>query len=519
MDSIYDTNKLINGLRDLLKKEFKSKIDINSGILIETNRLVVNDIAEFLKKDNNWHLNGIYAVDRGTLFELVYMYSLDDIQENLNLYIKTQIDKKVNAIASISQTFPSAKSFELRISNINNIIFVNTEQEFERTIFCNPISIVPPRLEPNPLTRGIFDPVHQDNQYFEFEIKEGKIKFVSLKDGWLHKHEHKLKPEASFNDALKFMENIDPFTAVHYKTGLCLLLEQLLQIKVENKIQYIRTLFLELERIDNHLIWFANLFNVIGFMKSYYIIYELHKKFEKMKKLLSNDIFFKDAVFLGGSIDITENISFLAKRDLKAIIDEAFDFIYSYAHNKNTINKLKNTGKIESKRAIELGLTGPALRGCGIPYDIRYTSPYLIYTKGELSQLWKVVAFEGNDNYARMQVRLWELKQSYLICKNILDNLSIYGKNLKPIDFKDKKMVLPSSQSAIMRMESPQGQLIFSLTTEKTMKPDNIGYIVIIPPALPNFFALNSELLKNKYLSEVPLTIHSMDLSFPSLDV
>lgn len=519
MDLTYNTTKLIDGLKELLKNEFKSKIDINSGILIETNRLFVKDIAEFLKKDNNWRLNGIYAINRGTFFELVYLYSLDDLQENLNLYIKTQIDKKINTISSISQEFASAKAYEQRILNLYGIIFVSTDQEFDRTIFCNPISIMPPRLEQNPLTRGIFEPVHQDNQYFEFEIKEGIIKYISLKDGWLHKKNSTLNPDSTLNDAFNLLEDIDPYTSAHYKTGICLLLEQLLNLKVENKSQYIRTLFLELERIDNHLIWFANLFNVIGFMKPYYAIFMLHKKFEELKKLLSNNIFFKDTVFLGGSIDIADNISFLAKKYLKDIFNEAFDFIYSYIYDKPTINKLKNTGYIESQKALNLGITGPALRGCGIPYDIRYTSPYLIYTKGELSQLWKVVAFEGNDNYARSQVRLWEIKQSYLICKNILDNLSVYGRSLKITDFKDKNITLPPSQNAIIRLESPQGQIIFSLTTDKTIKPNTIGHIIIIPPALPNFYALNSEILQNKYLAEVPLTIHTMDLSFQALDL
>lgn len=87
--------------------------------------------------------------------------------------------------------------------------------------------------------------------------------------------------------------------------------------------------------------------------------------------------------------------------------------------NRIFIDRFSGVCMLKPHRAIELGITGPALRACGIPRDLRRDTPYLVYDKLDFD----VITENDCDNYARTMVRIREIDESYKMLKQIIDKI------------------------------------------------------------------------------------------------
>ncbi|HAV23257.1 MAG TPA: NADH-quinone oxidoreductase subunit D, partial [Bacteroidetes bacterium] len=112
--------------------------------------------------------------------------------------------------------------------------------------------------------------------------------------------------------------------------------------------------------------------------------------------------------------------------------------------NRIFVERTDGIGPISTERAIDLGLTGPNLRACGVQHDLRRAQPYLIYKDLD----FEVPTQEGGDTLARYYVRMAEMKESYKIICQALDRLPMGDIHA----FKPKK-VLPRKDRVYTRME------------------------------------------------------------------
>ncbi|MBD3350522.1 MAG: hypothetical protein GF364_03450, partial [Candidatus Lokiarchaeota archaeon] len=504
-----------------LKAECKGSSQISCGLLVKINRAVIKDLAKFLKDKFNVYLTSISVIHEpqgSSKATILYCYKSFAFDYNFNLYIQVEIGKAIHVISSISELFPAALSFEQRISNTENINFVRTEKKVDRSIFCNPYSIYPQNVEINLLPSGIFNNIHANNFYFEFEAKNGVIKHISLKDGWLHKKILNKLNSVDLKSACDLIEKIDPLSNVHFKLGLVLCLEELLSIDTSPKVNYIRVLLAELERINNHLVWFANLFDLINYSRTFVLLYEDWIKLGKIFESISNDRFLTQAIVLGSSIDILSKDAYNLRQSLKALINHAFQAIHRDLYQGYTKKEL-NCGTLSMEEALLLGVSGPNLRGTGYPFDVRYFDSYLNYIKHETSQVWNVVAFDGGNGFSRAQVRLFEIQQSLKICDYILDSLTFYERPVSSEEIKWKKLKIPSDKNIIRHLESPKGLLTVGIKTFKSKSKRSDYQMFIVPPSLANYYALDSKILLNEKIGLIPLIIHSFDLSFLNLDL
>jgi NADH-quinone oxidoreductase subunit D len=177
-----------------------------------------------------------------------------------------------------------------------------------------------------------------------------------------------------------------------------------------------------------------------------------------------------------------------------------------------------NVGVITKPTARHWGLSGPVLRGSGIPYDIRCTEAYLGYTSGDLSQLWNVICFNDGDVFARAQVRLWELRESLEICKDLVYKLIDNALTTK-IEEIPEQIRLNPDKFILQTVESPQGALSIYLRTDPKKNSSYFYTVRIIPSDLANFAVLEKEILPGNDIRDLPLIIHSMDLNFTMIDL
>ncbi|GAG97996.1 unnamed protein product, partial [marine sediment metagenome] len=119
--------------------------------------------------------------------------------------------------------------------------------------------------------------------------------------------------------------------------------------------------------------------------------------------------------------------------------------------------------------------------------------------------------------YSRIQVRLWELKNSVSIIKGAIDYLKNDTTKIEVIDLANVKLI--ADEIGISVVEAPQGELVYILKTSDRPGIDNLGSVSIQTPSMNNFFALKNFILPNCDLKDFPLIVHSMDLCFNCIDL
>ncbi|MHA1821338.1 MAG: NADH-quinone oxidoreductase subunit C [Promethearchaeota archaeon] len=513
-------NRLLKDIRNTLGNEYQGSTDLidHKGILIETNRMLIKDVSQVLAKYKNMVFNGIFPVELSEKFLLYYYYSLDLTEENLNIIIRTKLDKEVRTLESISDIIPAADAVEKRMHYLYDIIFIKSIEEEDRSIFCNPYKIIPPTRDVNPFALGIFDMIHLNNYYFEFELEEGRVKYISLKDGWQFQNTIKSLQNSDIDRINSVIAHIHPLSSIHYSLVFNMAVESLLNIKVTTKARFIRTLLAELERINNHLIWMANLFNLLDFKKVYVNLIKYRHDLINVFKEISGNIFLDNTIKLGGVVDISSEQARKLKNTLINIKDNIINEIYKHLYHSFTREKTQNIGVINYQEAKKYGVNGPAIRATGVPMDVRYTTPYLAYNAGELSKRWEVVTFTGGDTFARAQVRFWEINESFNICEYILNDLEFYDNPVKVPHIDMDNIKFPAKTSVIKRVEAPNGQLSIMLYTDKNADKGKIQGFYLITPSFKNYFALKNVLL-NEYIRDVIPAIHSFDLEFSEIDL
>ena len=213
--------------------------------------------------------------------------------------------------------------------------------------------------------------------------------------------------------------------------------------------------------------------------------------------------------------------------DFEKTIDEVSKLL-----DKNSIfmNRMADVGVITKEDAIAYGITGPNLRGSGVPRDLRKDSPYLGYENYDFD----VPITEEGDCYARYQVRMEEMRQSIRIIRQVLDTIPD-----GPINLIDPKGILPQKDRVLMSMEelihhfivstqgldAPEGEVYFGAENPKgelgfyiCSKGGGVPYrLKIRSPSFINLSLLD-ELLPGHMVSDIPAILGSLDFVMGECD-
>jgi NADH:ubiquinone oxidoreductase subunit D len=114
--------------------------------------------------------------------------------------------------------------------------------------------------------------------------------------------------------------------------------------------------------------------------------------------------------------------------------------------NKIFLDRVVGVAPISAEDAIDFGFTGPCLRACGVPFDVRKATPYLGYETYD----WDVPIAEGGDTYARYLVRMEEMRQSLRILQQAIDR----GLPPGPVIIDNPYVALPPKEKVYNEMES-----------------------------------------------------------------
>jgi NADH-quinone oxidoreductase subunit D len=183
---------------------------------------------------------------------------------------------------------------------------------------------------------------------------------------------------------------------------------------------------------------------------------------------------------------------------------EACDNLLTY--NEVFLARTKGIGAIDAKTAIDYGLTGPCLRACGVPYDVRKAEPYSVYDRFEFD----IPVGRDGDCWDRYYVRIQEMYQSLRIIEQAMEQLpegSVQAVN-------PRRLLRPPKGEVYARAENPRGEIGVYLVSDGTDKPYRVK---VRPPSYCNLMALKY-LLRDCYVADCVVVLGSLDIVLGEVD-
>ncbi len=317
--------------------------------------------------------------------------------------------------------------------------------------------------------------------------------------GLLHRATEKLAETKPYNQSIGYMDRLDYVSMMCNEHAYVRAIEKLLGIDVPLRADYIRTMFDEITRILNHLLWLAATALDTGAMTVFLYAFrereDLFDCYEAASGARMHATYYRPG---GVARDLPDTMpKYEASRwhsekqvqELNAnrqgsLLDFIEDFTRRFpkcvddyetllTDNRMWKQRTVDIGVVSPERALANGFSGPMLRGSGVPWDIRKKEPYAAYDKVDFD----IPIGKNGDCYDRYLVRIEEMRQSNRIIKQCVDWLK---DNDGPVHAEDHKVVPPSREKMKHDMEA----LIhhFKLFTEGYCLPEGEVYSSVEAP-------------------------------------
>jgi NADH-quinone oxidoreductase subunit D len=376
--------------------------------------------------------------------------------------------------------------------------------------------------------------------------------------GLLHRATEKLAESKPFNQSIGYMDRLDYVSMMCNEHGYVLAIERLLGITPPLRAQYIRVMFDEITRILNHLMWLGAHGLDIGAMAMFLYCFrereDLMDCYEAVSGTRMHATYYRPG---GVHRDLPASMPKYqpsATRDAKelerinaarsgSLLDFIDDFTQRFpAHvdeyetlltdNRIWKQRTVNIGVVSPERAMQLGFSGPMLRGSGIAWDLRKKQPYAAYDKVDFD----IPVGVNGDCYDRYLVRVEEMRQSNGIIKQCVDWLRV---NPGPVLADDRKIAPPKriemkddmeslihhfklftegytvpEGESYAAVEAPKGEFACYIISDGSNKPYRLK---VRAPGFPHLAALN-EMVVGHMLADVVAVIGTQDIVFGEID-
>ena len=317
--------------------------------------------------------------------------------------------------------------------------------------------------------------------------------------GLLHRGTEKLAEARPYNQSIGYMDRMDYISMMCNEHGYVLAIEKLLGTEVPIRAQYIRVMFDEITRLLNHLFWIGAHGLDVGAMTMFLYCFREREDLLDCYEAVSGSRMHATYYRPGGvSRDLPDTMAryeankWRSKKDVARLNRNRggsfLDFIEDFADrfpgrvdeyetlltdNRIWKQRTVDIGIVSPERALQLGFTGPMLRGSGIEWDLRKKQPYEVYADLDFD----IPVGVNGDCYDRYLVRMEEMRQSNRIIKQCIDWLR---SNPGPVMIDDAKIAPPKRVDMKGDMESMIHH--FKLFTEGYCVPAGEAYAAIEHP-------------------------------------
>ncbi|HTD67988.1 MAG TPA: NADH dehydrogenase (quinone) subunit D [Candidatus Limnocylindria bacterium] len=291
---------------------------------------------------------------------------------------------------------------------------------------------------------------------------DGEIITKAIPDvGYLHRGDEKIAENMTYTQFIPYTDRLDYLAPLANNVAYALAVEKLMGIdtKLTPRCQYIRVICCELARVSAHLLGLGAYAMDVGALTVFMHTFTQREKLYNLFEALTGARFTTSYTRIGGVSRDTPKGWVAAVRKFCNEVAVNFDESETLlTRNRIFVDRTKDVGIISKEDAIDYGLTGPNLRGCGVDYDVRKAHPYLVYKDLEFD----VPIGSVGDCYDRYLVRMEEMRQSVRIVRQCLDRIPGGADNegKEPVNIADGKITLPSKNKVLTSMEELIHQFI-----------------------------------------------------------
>ncbi len=342
------------------------------------------------------------------------------------------------------------------------------------------------------------------------------VKKVTPHIGYLHRNFEKHAENTSYNEVIPFCDRMDYIASMNQDMAYAIAVEKLIGLnELPEKVEYLRILCCELNRIASHLVAIGTFGLDVGAFTPFLWAFRDREKIMDLLEWISGARLLYNYIWVGGlARDLPEGWLEKTKEFVDYFQPKMVEFNKLLSYNHIFIERTAKVGILPADMAVNYGCTGPVLRGSGVKWDIRKDDPYSYYDKIDFD----IPVGEGKHGpmgsvLDRYMVRIKEIEESCKIIHQALEGIQPF----KEQDVKEaipRKLRPPAGNEVYVRSETPRGELGYLIHSDGS----NIPYRVKgRSPCFSNISVID-EISRGGMIADLVLIIGSLDIVLGCID-
>lgn len=329
--------------------------------------------------------------------------------------------------------------------------------------------------------------------------------------GYLHRCFEKHAEAMTYPQIIPYTDRMDYLASMYNEFGYALAMERLMKIEVPERVEYIRVIMGELQRIASHLVALGTYGADIGAFTPFLFCFRDRERILHLFEITCGARLLYNYIWIGGlSHDLHPDFIRLTKefiKDFRPNVKELNDLL---SYNRIFIERTANVGVLPIDTAINYGVSGPNLRASGMKWDLRRDDPYSVYHKFD----YEIPVGSGErgkpgDCWDRYFIRVREMEESLKIIEQAIDQIP-EGDVKSAIP----KRVKPPEGQIYTRVENPRGELGYFIISDGSLNPSRVKV------RAPSFVTMQvfPELCKGFMIADVVAILGSVDIVLGEID-
>ncbi len=334
------------------------------------------------------------------------------------------------------------------------------------------------------------EPIHLD-----LVLEDERVVEAIPRIGYIHRGLEKLVEKKDFQQYTFVAERICGICSFMHGMGYCMSIESIMDVKIPERAEFLRTIWAELSRMHSHLMWLGLLADAFGFESLFMHSWRLREQvLDIFEETTGGRVIFSVCDIGGVRKDIAPDTLRKISGILENMKKELTEITEVFLNDASVKYRTKGVGVLSKQAAYDLGAVGPMAKASGVSIDMR-TQGYAAYGKLKFEP---IIESDG-DSYARTSVRIKEVFQSIELIQQAIEIIP-------EGEIKVKVTGNPNGEY-FTRVEQPRGEVIYYSKANGTKFLDRVR---VRTPTFANVPAL-LETLKDCALADVPILILTID--------
>ncbi len=330
--------------------------------------------------------------------------------------------------------------------------------------------------------------------------------------GYLHRCFEKHCENVTYEQVIPYTDRCDYIASMNNNFGYALALEELMEIKIPERVDYLRVIVAELNRIASHLLAIGTFGLDAGAFTPFLYCFRDRERILDLFEMLCGARLLYNYIWVGGvSHDLPVGWVEKTYEFLDYFEPQVTEYNEILTYNKIFVERTADVGVLPADVGISYGVTGPNLRGSGVKWDLRRNEPYSIYDKFEFDIPIGTGAMGSvGDCWDRYYVRVREVEESTKIVRQALDQMPRTGDVHSALP----KKIRPPKGQVYSRSETPRGDLGYYIISDGKPVPFRLKM------RSPAFTALSciDEIARGWMIADVIVILGSLDIVLGEID-